>query len=57
MPSIAPFVNVVQAWRAFAMEMVEVFEQEVGRGDPAYQGALRMVVLADQMLGIPGRTA
>jgi hypothetical protein len=48
-------VDAVRRWRAFGMEMVEVFEQEVGRADPAYQGALHMVVLADQVLRILGR--
>jgi hypothetical protein len=28
----------------------------VGRSDPAYQGALQMVVLADQVLRILGRS-
>jgi len=45
-------VDAIQQWRAFGMEMVEVFEQQAGRADPAYQGALRMVVLADQVLRI-----
>jgi hypothetical protein len=45
-------VDAVRQWRAFGMEMVEVFEQQGGRRDPAYQGALRMVVLADQVLRI-----
>jgi hypothetical protein len=45
-------VAAVQQWRAFAMEMVRVFEEQGGRSDPAYQGALRMVVLADQVLRI-----
>ncbi len=48
-------VDAVQRWRAFGMEMVEVFEEQHGRADPAYQGALRMVVLADQVLRILGR--
>lgn len=45
-------VDAVERWRAFGMEIVEVFEQQYGRADPAYQGALRMVVLADQVLRI-----
>jgi hypothetical protein len=49
-------VDAVRRWRAFAMEMVEVFEQQYGRSDPAYQGALQMVVLADQVLRILGRS-
>jgi hypothetical protein len=48
-------VNAIEQWRAFAMQMVEVFEQQRGRSDPAYQGALRMVVLADQVLRILGK--
>ena len=48
-------VDAVQRWRIFAMEMAEVFEQQRGRADPAYQGALRMVVLADQVLRILGQ--
>ncbi len=48
-------VDAVQRWRAFGMEMVEVFEEQHGRADPAYQGALRMVVLADHVLRILGR--
>jgi hypothetical protein len=47
-------VDAVRRWRAFAMEMVGVFEQQRGRSDPAYQGALQMVVLADQVLRILG---
>jgi hypothetical protein len=50
-------MDAVRRWRAFGMEMVEVFEQQRGRADPAYQGALRMVVLADQVLRILGRGA
>ena len=50
-------VDAVQRWRAFALAMVEVFEQQHGRSDPAYQGALRMVVLADQVLRILGKAA
>ena len=50
-------VDAVRRWRAFGMEMVEVFEQQQGRADSAYQGALRMVVLADQVLRILGRDA
>jgi len=49
-------VNAIEQWRAFAMEMVEVFEGQRGRSDPAYQGALRMVVLADQVLRILRKT-
>ena len=49
-------VDAVQRWRAFAMEMAQVFEQQGGRADPAYQGALRMVVLADQVLRILGKS-
>jgi len=45
-------VDAVGRWREFGMEMVGVFEQQGGRSDPAYQGALRMVVLADQVLRI-----
>jgi hypothetical protein len=45
-------VDAVHRWRAFAMEIVEVFDEQYGRSDPAYQGALRMVVLADQVLRI-----
>jgi hypothetical protein len=48
-------VDAVRRWRAFGMEMVGVFEQQRGRSDPAYQGALRMVVLADQVLRILGQ--
>ena len=48
-------VDAVRRWRAFGMEMVEVFEQQRGRADPAYQGALCMVVLADQVLRILGK--
>ena len=50
-------VDAVRRWRAFGMEMVEVLEREGGRSDPAYQGALRMVVLADQVLRILGKSA
>ncbi len=50
-------VDAVQRWRAFALEMVEALEQQYGRSDPAYQGALRMVVLADQVLRILGKAA
>ena len=50
-------VDAVQRWRAFGMEMVEVFEQQRGRADPAYRGALHMVVLADQVLRILTRDA
>jgi hypothetical protein len=50
-------VDAVRRWRAFGMEMAEVFEQQSGRADLAYQGALRMVVLADQVLRILGRGA
>ena len=45
-------VDAIGQWRAFGMEMVEVFQEQGGRSDPAYQGALRMVVLADQVLRI-----
>ncbi len=45
-------IDAIRQWRAFGMEMVEVFERQGGRSDPAYQGALRMVVLADQVLRI-----
>ena len=45
-------VDAVRRWRDFGMQMVEVFEESSGRSDPAYQGALRMVVLADQVLRI-----
>ena len=48
-------VDAVRRWRAFGMEMVGVLEQQHGRADPAYQGALRMVVLADQVLRILGQ--
>ena len=47
-------VDAVRRWREFGMQMVEVFEGQGGRSDPAYQGALRMVVLADQVLRILG---
>jgi hypothetical protein len=50
-------VDAVRRWRAFGMEMVEVLEREGGRSDPAYQGALRMVVLADQVLRILEKSA
>lgn len=49
-------VNAVQQWRAFGMDMVKVLEEQYGRSDPAYQGALRMVVLADQVLRILGKS-
>ena len=49
-------VNAVSQWRAFAREMAQVFEDQHGRSDPAYQGALRMVVLADQVLRILGKS-
>jgi hypothetical protein len=49
-------IDAVRRWRAFGMEMAEVFEEQGGRADPAYQGALRMVVLADQVLRILGQT-
>jgi hypothetical protein len=45
-------VDAVERRRAFGMEIVEVFEQQHGRADPACQGARRMVVLADQVLRI-----
>jgi hypothetical protein len=48
-------VDAVRRWREFAMDMVRVFEEQGGRSDPAYQGALRMVVLADQVLRILSR--
>jgi hypothetical protein len=48
-------VDAVRRWRTFAREMVTVFEQQGRRADPAYQGALHMVVLADQVLRILGR--
>jgi len=48
-PAVA---DAVQRWRDFGMQMVEVFEAQGGRSDPAYQGALHMVVLADQVLRI-----
>jgi hypothetical protein len=48
-------VDAVRRWRAFGMEMAGVYEQQGGRADPAYQGALRMVVLADQVLRILGQ--
>jgi hypothetical protein len=48
-------VDAVRRWRAFGMEMVRVFELQRGRSDPAYQGALQMVVLADQVLRILGK--
>lgn len=47
-------VDAIRQWRAFAIEMAEVFEQQSGSSDPAYQGAQRMVVLADQVLEILG---
>ena len=49
-------VDAVRRWRAFAVDMAAVYEEERGRSDPAYQGALRMVVLADQVLRILGAT-
>jgi len=49
-------VDAIRRWRAFAMEMVQLFERQGGRSDPAYQGAIRMVVLADQVLRILGQT-
>jgi len=49
-------VDAVRRWREFGMEMAEVFEQQAGRSDLAYQGALRMVVLADQVLRILGKS-
>ena len=49
-------VDAIGQWRAFGMEMVEVFEQQGGRADPAYQGALRMVAVADQVLRILGKS-
>jgi pimeloyl-ACP methyl ester carboxylesterase len=49
-------VDAVRRWRGFAMEIARVFEEQGGRADPAYQGALRMVVLADQVLRILGRS-
>jgi hypothetical protein len=51
-PEYRSVVAAVQQWRGFAMQMVEVFEEQYGRADPAYQGALRMVVHADQVLRI-----
>jgi hypothetical protein len=51
-PEYRSVVAAVRQWRAFAMELVDVFEEQYGRADPAYQGALRMVVLADQVLRI-----
>jgi pimeloyl-ACP methyl ester carboxylesterase len=48
-------VDAVRRWRAFALEMAQVFEADGGRADPAYQGSLRMVVLADQVLRILGQ--
>jgi hypothetical protein len=50
-------VDAVQRWRAFGIEMVQVFEEQHGRSDPAYQGARRMVVLADQVLRILAKSA
>jgi hypothetical protein len=49
-------MDAVRRWRAFGMEMVKVFEEQRGRSDPAYQGAIRMVVLADQVLRILGQS-
>jgi hypothetical protein len=49
-------MDAVRRWREFGMEMVRVFEDQGGRSDAAYQGALRMVVLADQVLRILGHT-
>jgi hypothetical protein len=51
-PEYRSVVAAVQQWRAFAMQMVKLFEEHGGRSDRAYQGALRMVVLADQVLRI-----
>ncbi len=48
-------VDAVRRWREFGMEMVRVFEEQGGRSDPACQGALRMVALADQVLRLLGR--
>ena len=50
-------VDAVRRWRAFAMDMASVYENERGRSDSAYQGAVQMVVLADQVLRILGATA
>ena len=50
-------VDAVKRWRVFAKEMVDVFEEQYGRSNPAYQGALRMVVLADQVLRILDKSA
>jgi hypothetical protein len=49
-------VDAIRRWRTFATEMVAVFEQQGRLADSAYQGALHMVVLADQVLSILGRT-
>jgi hypothetical protein len=48
-------VDAIRKWRAFGMAMAEIFEEQGGRSDPAYQGALRMVVLAGQVLRILGQ--
>jgi len=50
-------VDAVRRWRAFAMDMVSLYEDQRGRSDSAYQGAVQMVVLADQVLRILGATA
>jgi hypothetical protein len=49
-------VDAIRRHRTFALEMVAVFEQQGPRADPAYQGALHMVVLADQVLRILGHS-
>ena len=50
-------VDAVRRWRAFAMDMVALYEKDRGRSDAAYRGAVRMVVLADQVLRILGAPA
>jgi hypothetical protein len=50
-------VDAVRRWRAFAIDMVSLYEHDRGRSDPAYRGAVQMVVLADQVLRILGATA
>ena len=50
-------VDAVRRWREMGMAMVEIFEEGGSRSDPAYQGAMRMVVLADQVLRILEKSA
>ena len=50
-------VDAVRRWREMGMAMVEIFEEGGSRSDPGYQGAMRMVVLADQVLRILEKSA